>query len=150
MVPILWKIFFDMIAPPSIVLAIYRYIPLGIQIQPWILTLVAFMSIPLTFTVRVQLNLFHQRREAASMGAVMLPIWKSYFPGGFDIVRILHDGLNNGYVGKIAVLHSMKSVSNPLQPKNLQNISLKQTIIHSICVFYGKIVSSLQSQNILR
>jgi hypothetical protein len=100
MIPILWRILLSLIVPPSVVLAIYWYIPLGVQIQPWILALVTFMSIPLTFTVRVQLDLVRQRQEAASMGAVMIPEWKSHFPGGFPLVRKLIDELNNRYIGK--------------------------------------------------
>jgi hypothetical protein len=68
----------ESLVPPSVVLAIYWYIPLGVQVQPWILALAASMSIPLTFTVRVQRDLFHQRQEATSMGAVMSSSWRSH------------------------------------------------------------------------
>jgi hypothetical protein len=100
MIPIFWRILLGLIVPPSVVLAIYWYIPLGVQVQSWILALVAFMSIPLTFTVRVQLDLFHQRQEAASMGAVMVPEWKSLLPGGLTVIRKLLDELNNRYICK--------------------------------------------------
>lgn len=94
----IFRFVLNLAAPPVITVLFIRSV---YDFDPWILSLIAILSIPLTFTVRTQWILFRDERAATAMGAMLAPTPDGKLPGNFDIIQKLQDQqFNGGYPGE--------------------------------------------------
>ena len=71
----------------------------GTAIPTWVLILAGIVSIPFIATFHIITTRLRHKREAASLGAKMIPSNLGTRPGNADILTMLQHGFLHGYPG---------------------------------------------------
>jgi hypothetical protein len=71
----------------------------GTPIPTWILVSGGFISVPAIAASRIILTRLRHKREAAALGAKMIPCATGKWPGNVDILQTLQHNFLHGYPG---------------------------------------------------
>lgn len=78
----------------------------GITIPTWVPILAGIASLPCIVTFRIITTRLRHKREAAAMGAKMIPSNIGKWPGNVDVLSLLQDNFLYGYLGTYDSFHS--------------------------------------------
>lgn len=71
----------------------------GTTIPAWVPILAGIASLPCIVTLRIAITRLRHKREAAAMGAKMIPSNLGKWPGNVDVLSFLQDNFLHGYPG---------------------------------------------------
>ena len=86
---------------PFVVLKILDY-GFDVGIPTWLLVVVSFLSVPFYGALRVFWTEMHHQREAAAMGAKLVPRAQGKWPGNIDVLIELMNKFHYGYPGALS------------------------------------------------
>ncbi|TDL26691.1 cytochrome P450 monooxygenase pc-2 [Rickenella mellea] len=71
------------------------YVPAAVSILTFLLLYPSYKAAAIAWDVH------SQKREAAAMGAVEVPLWEAKWPGGLDLLLLIAKKIENGYPGEV-------------------------------------------------
>jgi hypothetical protein len=69
------------------------------RIQTWVIILTSLSILPVATAIRLSLKQWKERREAAAMGAQVVPRVRGKWFGNLDVLRRCKEAWDNGYPG---------------------------------------------------
>ncbi len=69
------------------------------HIQTWVIILGSLSILPIATVIRLSLKEWKERREAAAMGAQVVPRVRGKWFGNLDVLRRCKEAWDNGYPG---------------------------------------------------
>ncbi|OSC98998.1 cytochrome P450 monooxygenase pc-3 [Trametes coccinea BRFM310] len=99
-VPFLIRRLFFNLAPATAILAASRLLEVVFQLRPPTVAIIviALLSIPALYILRIVLHEWHVRRAAARIGAVLPPRWEGRSIGNMDILDHVMERFYKGYI----------------------------------------------------
>lgn len=83
--------------PPLLVLLVHQYTSLELPTSIWITAYL--LAAPAPHLVKGVLQYFMEEREIKRLGARRLPVVPSKWPGALDLLYVMVESFNNGYIG---------------------------------------------------